>query len=79
MTFVERVTDSEERWNAIGRFYKPKKITVTILLGADVVAWINAPGEGYQTRINAPAFCFPAVRFPETDLEAIAFETRLEN
>ncbi|MGA2598158.1 MAG: BrnA antitoxin family protein [Bryobacteraceae bacterium] len=37
----------------IGRFYKPKKITVTIRLDADVVAWIKASGEGYQTRINA--------------------------
>jgi uncharacterized protein (DUF4415 family) len=37
----------------IGRFYRPKKTTVTICLDADVLAWIKAPGEGYQTRINA--------------------------
>jgi uncharacterized protein (DUF4415 family) len=37
----------------IGRFYRPKKTTVTIRLDADVVAWIKASGEGYQTRINA--------------------------
>ena len=37
----------------IGRFYRPKKTTVTIRLDADVVAWIRASGEGYQTRINA--------------------------
>ena len=37
----------------IGRFYRPKKTTVTIRLDADVLAWIKAPGEGYQTRINA--------------------------
>ena len=37
----------------IGKFYRPKKTTVTIRLDADVVAWIKASGEGYQTRINA--------------------------
>src|ERR1035438_8824243 len=37
----------------IGRFYRPKKTTVTIRLDADVVAWMKASGEGYQTRINA--------------------------
>jgi uncharacterized protein (DUF4415 family) len=37
----------------IGRFYRPKKTTVTIRLDADVVAWIKASGHGYQTRINA--------------------------
>jgi uncharacterized protein (DUF4415 family) len=37
----------------IGRFYRPKKTIVTIRLDADVVAWIKASGEGYQTRINA--------------------------
>jgi len=37
----------------IGKFYRPKKTTVTIRLDADVLAWIKASGEGYQTRINA--------------------------
>ena len=37
----------------IGKFYRPKKTTVTIRLDADVVAWIKESGEGYQTRINA--------------------------
>ena len=37
----------------IGKFYRPKKTTVTIRLDADVVAWIKSSGEGYQTRINA--------------------------
>ncbi len=37
----------------IGKFYRPKKVTVTIRLDADVVAWIKASGDGYQTRINA--------------------------
>jgi uncharacterized protein (DUF4415 family) len=37
----------------IGRFYRPKKTTVTIRLDVDVVAWLKATGDGYQTRINA--------------------------
>jgi uncharacterized protein (DUF4415 family) len=37
----------------IGKFYRPKKTTVIIRLDADVVAWMKASGEGYQTRINA--------------------------
>jgi uncharacterized protein (DUF4415 family) len=37
----------------IGKFYRPKKSSVTIRLDADVLAWLKASGEGYQTRINA--------------------------
>ena len=37
----------------IGRFYRPRKTTVTIRLDMDVVAWLKATGEGYQTRINS--------------------------
>ena len=37
----------------IGRFYRPKKTSVTVRLDADVVAWLKAGGPGYQTRINA--------------------------
>jgi uncharacterized protein (DUF4415 family) len=37
----------------IGRFYRPRKSTVTIRLDVDVVAWLKSSGEGYQTRINA--------------------------
>lgn len=36
----------------VGRFYRPKKSSVTIRLDADVLAWLKKPGEGYQTRIN---------------------------
>ncbi len=39
--------------SVIGKFYRPKKSTVTIRLDADVLAWLQASGEGYQTRINA--------------------------
>jgi uncharacterized protein (DUF4415 family) len=37
----------------IGRFYQPQKTTVTILLDADVVAWLKASGEAYQARISS--------------------------
>lgn len=36
----------------IGKFYRPKKETVTIRLDADVLAWLKSTGSGYQTRIN---------------------------
>ena len=36
----------------IGKFYRPKKTVVTIRLDADVLAWLKATDEGYQTRIN---------------------------
>jgi len=35
----------------IGKFYRPKKETVSIRLDADVIAWLKASGSGYQTRI----------------------------
>ncbi len=37
----------------IGKFYRPKKQSVTLRLDADVLAWLKASGEGYQTRVNA--------------------------
>ncbi len=36
----------------IGKFYKPRKASVTIRIDADVLAWLKASGGGYQTRIN---------------------------
>ena len=36
----------------IGKFYRPKKETVTIRLDADVLTWLKSTGSGYQTRIN---------------------------
>ncbi|MGO9271162.1 MAG: BrnA antitoxin family protein [Terriglobia bacterium] len=37
----------------IGKFYRPRKTSVTIRLDADVLAWLKASGERYQTRINS--------------------------
>lgn len=36
----------------VGKFYRPRKTSVTIRLDADVLAWLKATGEGYQTRVN---------------------------
>jgi uncharacterized protein (DUF4415 family) len=36
----------------IGKFYRPKKESVTIRIDSDVLAWLRASGAGYQTRIN---------------------------
>jgi uncharacterized protein (DUF4415 family) len=36
----------------IGKFYRPKKVSVTIRIDADVLAWLRSSGEGYQTRVN---------------------------
>ena len=37
----------------MGKFYRPRTTSVTIRLDVDVLAWLKATGEGYQTRINA--------------------------
>ncbi len=46
---------TDEQWkNAIrGRFYKPLKRQITARIDLDVLAWLKAPGKGYQARLNA--------------------------
>ncbi len=34
------------------KYYKPRKLPVTLRLDADVLAWFKEDGRGYQTRIN---------------------------
>ncbi|MEZ5477478.1 MAG: BrnA antitoxin family protein [Thiolinea sp.] len=36
----------------VGRFYRPIKKQVTVRIDADVLAWLQADGKGYQTRLN---------------------------
>ncbi len=36
----------------IGRFYRPRKTSVTIRIDSDVLAWLRASGGAYQTRVN---------------------------
>ena len=42
-------------WNnaVVGKFYRPRKQSLTLRMDADVLAWLKAQGKGYQTRINA--------------------------
>ena len=35
-----------------GKWYRPVKQAVSIRLDADVLAWLRAKGDGYQTRVN---------------------------
>ena len=37
----------------VGKFYRPKKETVTVRLDADVLHWLKQDGKGYQSRMNA--------------------------
>ena len=51
------LSDIPEIWEipsdaVIGKFYRPKKETITIRIDSDVLAWLKASGSGYQTRIN---------------------------
>jgi uncharacterized protein (DUF4415 family) len=45
----------EKFWaNAVRNpFYKPVKKQLTVRLDADVIAWLQRKGKGYQTRLNA--------------------------
>ena len=36
----------------LAQFYKPIKKPVTLRLDADIIAWFQRQGKGYQTRIN---------------------------
>jgi uncharacterized protein (DUF4415 family) len=39
--------------NAVrAKWYRPVKQAVSIRLDADVLAWLRAKGDGYQTRVN---------------------------
>jgi len=44
----------EEFWKTAvpNPWYKPVKRQLTVRLDADVVAWLQKPGPGYQTRLN---------------------------
>ena len=35
-----------------GQFFRPVKKPVTVRIDADILAWLQASGEGYQTRMN---------------------------
>lgn len=37
----------------VGKFFRPRKKSLTIRIDADVLAWVKSRGKGYQTRINS--------------------------
>jgi len=37
----------------VNPFYRPTKVSTTVRIDADVLAWLKSQGKGYQTRINA--------------------------
>jgi uncharacterized protein (DUF4415 family) len=45
----------EEFWKSAvrDRYYRPTKTSTTVRIDSDVLAWVRAPGKGYQSRINA--------------------------
>jgi uncharacterized protein (DUF4415 family) len=45
-------TDQMFRQAERTQFYRPRKARVTLLLDADLLAWLKSSGRGYQTRIN---------------------------
>ena len=50
---IPQLTDEQWAGAVRGRFYRPIKQQVTARLDADVLAWLKAGGQGYQTRMNA--------------------------
>jgi uncharacterized protein (DUF4415 family) len=47
------MTDEEWKNAERGHFYRPVKRQITARVDADVLAWLQAQGKGYQSRINA--------------------------
>lgn len=45
---------TEAMWKnaVIGKFYRPVKKQVTVRIDADILAWLQSAGTGYQTRLN---------------------------
>ena len=52
--FSDIPATTEAMWkNAeIGKFYRPVKKQVTVRIDADILAWLQTPCTGYQTRLN---------------------------
>lgn len=53
--YADAPATGEEKWQTAvqGRFYKPMKVSKTIRIDADVLAWLQRPCKGYQKRLNA--------------------------
>ncbi len=49
---IPPTTEADWRNAERGRFYQPIKKQLTVRIDADIVAWLQAKGKGYQTRLN---------------------------
>lgn len=45
---------ADDAWKnaVVGKFYRPIKKQVTVRIDADILAWLQSSGAGYQTRLN---------------------------
>lgn len=45
---------TEAMWKnaVVGKFYRPIKKQVMVRIDADILAWLQSSGAGYQTRLN---------------------------
>jgi uncharacterized protein (DUF4415 family) len=50
---IPPLTDAFWRNAVPNPLYKPTKTSTTVRIDSDVLAWLRAPGKGYQSRINA--------------------------
>ncbi len=53
MNAVEIAPDTEAGEPMRGAYYRPIKHPLSLRLDADVIAWFQRQGQGYQTRINS--------------------------
>jgi uncharacterized protein (DUF4415 family) len=65
-----------DNWDqaVLGKFYRPRKVSLTIRIDADVLARLRAGGRGYQTRINE--LLRRAVKGPRTSAKMRADKTK---
>ena len=49
----EMAPDADAGRSVRGAFYRPIKHPLSLRLDADVIAWFQRQGQGYQTRINS--------------------------
>jgi uncharacterized protein (DUF4415 family) len=50
---IPELTAEQWKKGIRGHFYRPVKRQITARVDADVLAWLQAQGKGYQSRINA--------------------------
>jgi uncharacterized protein (DUF4415 family) len=50
---IPEISDEEWKRAERGHFYRPVKRQITARVDADVLAWLQSQGKGYQSRINA--------------------------